>query len=84
MRSVSPVSNSRVGVPLVVSTVTASENSISMDISYTTMTQPSTVEEETPLTAGAVVTITRALLSAKDPDSPGSARVRVASLPAAS
>ena len=46
--------------------------------------EPSAVEEVTPVMVGAVVSITRALLSAKEPEAPGDAKVSVALFPAAS
>ena len=42
------------------------------------------VEEVTLVTVDFVVSITIALLAAKEPEAPGDARVRVAALPAAS
>ena len=42
------------------------------------------VEEVTLVTVDFVVSITMALLSAKEPEAPGDARVRVAALPARS
>ena len=45
---------------------------------------PSVVVEVTALIVGAVLSITNALLSAKDLDAPGAARVSVALLPALS
>ena len=75
------MSSSRVGAP---TTVTASEKATVIVIESPALYEPSAVEEVTPVIVGAVVSITRALLSAKEPEAPGDAKVRVALFPAAS
>ena len=84
MRLVEPVSSSSVGVPPVVTTLTASEKATEMEMESPALYVPSAVEEVTPLIVGATPSITRALLLAKEPEAPGDARVRVALLPALS
>ena len=68
---VEPVSSSRVGVPPVVTTVTASVKATVIVIESPALYEPSAVEEVTPVIVGAVVSITKALLSAKEPEAPG-------------
>ena len=81
---VEPVSSSKVGVPPAVTTVTASEKATVIVMESPALYEPSAVEEVTPVIVGAVVSITKALLSAKEPEAPGDAKVRVALFPAAS
>ena len=52
VRLVDPVSNSRVGVPPVVTTSTDSEKATEMEIESPTVYIPSAVEEVTPLIVG--------------------------------
>ena len=78
---VEPVSSSRVGAP---TTVTASEKATVIVMESPALYEPSAVEEVTPVIVGDVVSIARALLSAKEPEAPGVAKVSVALFPAAS